>query len=123
MTNQKQIQPHVFQLEKLHYPNGYPDTLPLPADFLPQNDFFQPKEAVVDWYFSSPESVSSKTNLPLKDNQLMLKKWLSKEKFYYERDEDWRKIRGKKFDEVSKIRLKIEQVICERVKRKRKRKK
>jgi hypothetical protein len=49
----------------------------------------------------------------------MLKKWLSNRAFDYERDDKGHKIRGKKFADITKIRLKIEEVICERVKEKR----
>lgn len=63
--------------------------------------------------------MSSIDNLAIQDNQLILKKWLSKKAFDYEHDDEGRKIRGKKFDEIEKIRLKIETLICERVKEKR----
>ncbi len=36
--------PHVFILERdPRYLRGYPDTFPLPDDFLPENQFFKPK--------------------------------------------------------------------------------
>jgi hypothetical protein len=116
---------HVFILQPdIQYPIGFPDALPLPSNFLPENDFFTPKEAVVDWYFYTPEGMmSSIEHLPLENNQLQLKKWLSKKSFDYEYDDRGRKIRGKKFADISKIRLKIERVICERVKQKRSRRK
>jgi hypothetical protein len=116
---------HVFILQPdIQYSRGFPDALPLPANFLPENDFFTPKEAVVDWYFYTPEGMmSSIEHLPLENNQLQLKKWLSKKSFDYEYDDRGRKIRGKKFADISKIRLKIERVICERVKQKRSRRK
>ena len=50
---------------------------------------------------------SSIEKLPIEMNHLILKKWLSKQAFRYEHDEDFRKIRGKKCEEVNKIRLKV----------------
>ena len=123
MKKQKKTNPHTFILERdPQLKKGFPDTLPIPDDFLPENEFFEPKEVVVDWYFYTPEGMrSSIDHLPIEDNQLILKKWLSNKEFNYERDYEGRKIRGKKFDEVEKIRLKIQTLICERVKEKRKR--
>lgn len=123
MEKQKKPKPHVFILERdFQYPRGFPNVLPLPPNFLPENEFFKPKEAVVDWYFYTPEGMmSSIDHLPIEDNQLILKRWLSKKAFDYEHDDKGHKIRGKKFDEISKMRLKIERVICERVKEKRSR--
>jgi hypothetical protein len=124
--------PHVFFLEQdLQYPRGYPETFPLPDGFLPDNEFFQAKKVRVDyelytssWAKPSTRTISGPADLPVKDNQLILKKFLSSACFSYEHeyDEDdwrWHKIRGKNFDEIKKIRLKIEEVICERVKEKR----
>jgi hypothetical protein len=121
MKTQKKQNHHTFILERdFRYPKGFPDALPLPPNFLPENEFFKPAEAVVDWYFYTPEGMRSSTdNLPIEDNQLILKKWLSKESFDYEHDDKLRKIRGKKFDDISKIKLKIEKIICERAKEKR----
>jgi len=117
----QKLNPHIFILERdPQYPKGFSDTLPLADGFLPENEFFKPKEAVVDWYFYTKEGMrSSIDHLPIENNQLMLKKWLSNRAFDYERDDKGHKIRGKKFDDISKIKLKIEEVICERVKEKR----
>ncbi len=121
MKKQKKPRPHTFILERdFQYTKGFPDTLPLPSNFLPENEFFKPKEAVVEWDFYTIEWVMASTEyLPIEDNQLILKKWLSKRKLDYERDETGRKIRGKNFSEIAKIQLKIERIICERVKEKR----
>ena len=118
MKTQKKQNSHTFILERdFQYPKGFPDTFPLPPNFLPENQFFRPKEAVVDWYFYTKEGMrSSIDHLPIEDNQLILKKWLSKKAFDYEHDDKMHKIRGKNFDDISKIKLKIEEVICERVK-------
>ena len=69
--------------------------------------------------YKAVEQIIGELPRPIENNHLILKKWLSKQAFYYEHDDEMHKIRGKKFDEVSKIRLKIEEVICERVKQKR----
>ena len=104
--------------------------LSLPSGFLPDNEFFKTKEVrasaefyVSDWAKPSTRTMSTNTNLPVKDNQLILKKFLSDVCFDYEHDYDEErgrsyKIRGKNFDEIKKIRLKIEEVTCERVKEK-----
>jgi hypothetical protein len=122
MKNQKKQNPHIFILERdPQYSKGFPDTLPFHDDFLPENTFFKPAEAVVDWdfYTSKGWARSSQDHLSIENNQLMLKKWLSNRAFDYEHDDERHKIRGKKFDEIQKIKLKIEKVICERVKEKR----
>jgi len=121
MKTQKKPDPHVFILQRdVISPIGFPNTLYLPDGFLPENEYFKPKEAVVDWDFYNPKWVSSsKDHLPIENNHLILKKWLSKQAFYYEHDDEMHKIRGKKFDDVSKIRLKVEEIRCERVKQKR----
>ena len=124
MKKQQKQSPHVFFLEQdPQSSRGFPDT------FLPENDFFKPKEvkASCDFYTSewakpSTWTMASPADLPIKDNQLMLRKYLSEKSFTYERDEQGKKIRGKRFDDIKKIRLKIEEVTCERVKEKRTRK-
>ncbi|MFQ6003271.1 MAG: hypothetical protein ACE5KJ_05950 [Candidatus Zixiibacteriota bacterium] len=66
-------------------------------------------------------------NLPVEDNQIILKKWLSAKKHSYEYDYDEgegeygyeetrRYTKKRRFSEIQKIKLKIERVICERVK-------
>lgn len=135
MKTQRKQSPHVFFLEQdLQYPIGFADTFSLPSGFLPDNEFFKTKEVrasaefyVSDWAKPSTRTMSTNTNLPVKDNQLILKKFLSDVCFDYEHDYDEErgrsyKIRGKNFDEIKKIRLKIEEVTCERVKEKRGRK-
>ena len=118
--------PRVFILERdSQYRRGFPDTVPLPADFLPENQCFKPAEVKVDWtlYTEDEGMISSSTALPVVNNQMVLKKWLSEQVFHYEHDEDYRKIRGKKFDEVIMVRLRLDEVMCKWVAQKRARRK